>query len=105
MPVNDFGSLVVLSSGDEEMIIATEPQSDATWLLLPNPKIEAVNPRMAGPADELKLALNSGVPVLHDPKRQGFYDVELQTGWAYIHVREDSNTVHLIAYSPSGRIV
>ena len=75
-----------------------ESESDARWLVAADYRIEALNPRLAGAAVELRFALDSGVDAIRDPNRKGFYNVELPTGWAYIHVREHSKTVHLIAF-------
>jgi hypothetical protein len=47
---------------------------------------------------ELKQALRAGLPAFADLNRRNFYDVELPGGWAYIHVRDDRQTIYLIAY-------
>jgi hypothetical protein len=39
------------------------------------------------------------VPAYPDTSRRNFYDVELPSGWAYIHIRDDKQTVYLVAYS------
>jgi hypothetical protein len=61
--------------------------------------VAALNAKVADRAPELKRALESGVPAYPDGNRENFYDVELPTGWAYIHVRDDRQIVYLIAYS------
>jgi hypothetical protein len=81
------------------MASAIESQSQATWLLLPDYRVEVLHPRLVERAAVLKKALISGVAGYHDAGRKDFYDVELPTGWAYIHVHDHNKTVHLIAYS------
>ena len=74
-------------------------QSDTTLLRIPGYQTAALNERLSGRLSELKHALQSGVYAYPDNNRQNFYDVELPSGWAYIHVRNDKQTVYLIAYS------
>jgi hypothetical protein len=81
------------------MTPATALQSDTLWLRIPDYEIAALNPRLAGRILELKNALKSGLAAYPDMNREDFYDVELPTGWAYIHVRDDKQVVYLIAYS------
>jgi len=81
------------------MTMATAIQSDTTWLRIQDYSIAALNTRLAGRVSELKHALQSGLSAYPDMSRENFYDVELPTGWAYIHVRDDKETVYLIAYS------
>ena len=78
---------------------ATAIQMDTTWLKLRNYEVAALNARLSGRVPELKRALESGLAAYADTNRAHFYDVELPTGWAYVHVREDKQTVYLIAYS------
>lgn len=78
---------------------ATAIQMDTTWLQLRNYEVAALNGRLSGRVPELKRALESGLAAYADTNRPHFYDVELPTGWAYVHVREDKQTVYLIAYS------
>lgn len=78
---------------------ATAIQMDTTWLRLRNYEVSALNGRLTGRVPELKRALESGLAAYADANRPSFYDVELPTGWAYVHVREDKQTVYLIAYS------
>jgi hypothetical protein len=80
-------------------MMAAATQSDTTWLRLPNYEIAALNTRLAGRVPELRNALESGLSAYPDLSRHSFYDVELPTGWAYIHVRDDKHTVYLVAYS------
>jgi hypothetical protein len=81
------------------MTPATALQSDTIWLRIPDYEIAALNARLAARVPELKSALRSGLAAYSDMNRENFYDVELPTGWAYIHVRDDKQVVYLIAYS------
>ena len=81
------------------MTPATALQTDTTWLRISDYAIAALNARLAGRLPELKHALKSGLAAFPDVARENFYDVELPTGWAYIHVRDDKKMVYLIAYS------
>jgi hypothetical protein len=78
---------------------ATAVQSDAIWLRANGYNVAALNSKLAGRVAELKSALKVGVPACPDMNRKGFYDVELPSGWAYIHVRDDAATVYLVAFS------
>jgi len=81
------------------MTTATAMDPNTTWLRTPDYQIAALNASLAGRVPELKRALQSGLSACPDGSRDNFYDVELSTGWAYIHVRDDKQTVYLIAYS------
>jgi hypothetical protein len=79
--------------------MAAAIQFDTTWLRLPDYEVSALNAKLAGRVPELRYALQTGSAVYPDASRQNFYDVELPTGLAYIHVRDDKRMVYLIAYS------
>ena len=81
------------------MTTATAIQSDTTWLRIPDYEIAPLNARLAGRVPELARALQSGLSAYPDATRENFYDVELLSGWAYIHVRDDKQVVYLVAYS------
>jgi hypothetical protein len=81
------------------MSTATAIQSDTTWLAIGDYGIAALNERLSGRLPELKQALYAGLAAYQDPGREDFYDVELPSGWAYIHVHDDKQMVYLIAYS------
>jgi hypothetical protein len=78
---------------------ASAIQSDTTFLRIPNYEMAALNLRLSGRLPELGHALAAGLYANPDMNRVNFYDVELPSGWAYIHVRDDKQTVYLIAYS------
>jgi hypothetical protein len=78
---------------------ATALQSDTTWLRIPDYEIAALNTKLDSRVPELRHALKSGLAAFPDSNRESFFDVELPTGWAYIHVRDDRQVVYLIAYS------
>jgi hypothetical protein len=82
------------------MTPATAIQSDTMWLRIPDYEIAALNARLDCRVPELKSALRSGLAAYPDMNRENFYDVELPTGWAYIHVRDDKQMVYIVAYSP-----
>ena len=73
-------------------------QSDATWLRTTDYNVAALNSKLMNRVAELKLALRAGLPAFADLNRRNFYDVELPGGWAYIHVRDDKQTVYLVAF-------
>ena len=75
-------------------------QCEAIWLQLQNYRVSPLNPQLNGYAD-LERAINQGIPVCPDLHRADFYDVELDHGWAYIHVRDVLRTVYVVAYSGS----
>jgi len=78
---------------------AAAVQSDALWLHAPNYDVAALNAKLSSRLPELERAIKTGVLVSPDPTHSNFYDVELAEGWAYIHVRDDKQTVYLVAYS------
>ena len=78
---------------------ASTVQSDAIWLNASNYNVAPLNVRLADRVPELQHALQAGVAAFPDMSRNGFYDVELAHGWAYIHVHDDRRTVYLVAYS------
>jgi len=81
-------------------MMATAVQTDSIWLRATKYKVAALNSKLASRVSELKFALDAGLPAYPDTNRGDFYDVELPNGWAYIHVRENTQTVYLVAYSP-----
>ena len=84
--------------GKVKAMTATALQSDATWLQTANYQVAALNSKLTDRLAELKRALRAGLPAFADVNRRDFYDVELAGGWAYIHVRDDKQTVYLVAY-------
>jgi hypothetical protein len=80
-------------------MIAAAIQSDTNWLRKPDYHVAALNPKLSGRLPELKHGLEYGVAAYPDENRENFFDVELPSGWAYIHVRDEKQAVYLIAYS------
>ena len=78
---------------------ATASQCDTIWLRAADYQVAPLNSRLANRVSELKRALQSGLAAYPDVRRRHFYDVELPNGWAYIHVRNDKQTVYLVAFS------
>ena len=70
---------------------------EAIWLQLQNYHVLPLSPHLDGYVD-LERAIERGIPACPDLRRADFYDVELDEGWAYIHVRDDLKTVYLVAY-------
>jgi hypothetical protein len=81
------------------MSAAAALQNDTTWLEPRNYDVVALNPKLSSHVSELKNALRNGVPACPDTNREGFYDVELSSGWSYIHVHDGAQTVYLVAFS------
>lgn len=81
------------------MNTATAVQTDAIWLQSRSYNVAALNTKLSDRVPELAHALRVGLAASPDMNRDGFYDVELPSGWAYIHIRDDKHTVYLIAYS------
>jgi hypothetical protein len=71
----------------------------AIWLFLENYHVMPLNPRLAGHSSEIERAI-PGIPAQPDWRRHNFYEVELESGWAYIHVRDQAKTVYLVAHFP-----
>ena len=80
---------------------APTAQFDGIWLQSRNYAVVPLNSQLAGRISEIERAIQRGVPASPDSHRHDFYDVELENGWAYIHVRDDAQTVYLVAYSCS----
>ena len=85
--------------GRNKTMAATALQSDTTWLRIPNYEIVPLNTRLIGRVPEVARALQAGLSAYPDSTRENFFDVELPSGWAYIHVRDDKQVVYLVAYS------
>ncbi|HYR90480.1 MAG TPA: hypothetical protein VE422_40805 [Terriglobia bacterium] len=79
-------------------MLATALETDTIWLRQ-DYQVAPVNPRLAARLPELRQALKAGVIAYPDASRSSFYDIELPNGWAYIHVRDEKQTVYLVAYS------
>jgi hypothetical protein len=84
------------------METAIDPQCDTIWLQLQNYHVVPLNLRIDG-RDEVERAIHRGVPAKPDLHRPDFYDVELDYGWAYVHVRHQLRTVYLVAYFGFGK--
>ena len=74
---------------------------EAIWLKLPKYRVLPLRPQLDRCGD-LEEVINRGVPACPDLHRADFYDVELDDGWAYIHVRDDLRVVYLVAYLGRG---
>ena len=77
-----------------------EPNAaDAIWLRRKTYRVMPLNPRLVGHVLEVESAIDRGISALRDVRRSDFYVIELQTGLAYIHIRENAKTVYVVAYS------
>jgi hypothetical protein len=76
---------------------------DTICLRIQNYQVVPLKPRLAGRASELEQAMRRGIQAYPDLRRNDFYDLELDNGWVYIHVRHDAQTVYLVAdFSSTG---
>jgi hypothetical protein len=80
------------------MTAAVATQNDTVWIRA-NYHVAPLNARLSGWVNELQHALKSGLAAYPDTSRRNFYDVELPSGWAYIHILDNKETVYLVAYS------
>lgn len=81
------------------MTCCTALETDTMWLRQQNYHIVALSPRLSPRVPEVAEALKQGLRAYPDANRENFFDVELESGWAYIHVRDEARTVYLVAYS------
>lgn len=77
--------------------------TDAIWLRRQNYHVMPLNPRLGGHVLEVECAIELGIPAHPDLRRHDFYLLELNSGWVYIHVRENARTVYVVAHSPHSR--
>jgi len=73
-------------------------EAEGTWLNAADYSVLALNDKLTQHLPEITEALSNGAPTNPDPAREGFYDVELSGGWAYINVRDESRTVYVVAF-------
>ena len=76
-------------------------QMDTIWLETRNYSVVALNSHLSIHIPELAKALAKGVPAFADHAREGFYEVELASGWSYLNVHHGTRTVYLVAHSRS----
>jgi hypothetical protein len=86
------------SKGERFMAMAAALQNEI-WLQATNYSVVSLNSKLSPYIPELTMALRNGVPAYPDSGRDGFYDVELNHGWGYIHVHDDARTVYMVAFS------
>ncbi len=76
------------------------------WLKTDDPVVpvdsatSAISKGTGGGLFRLQAALREGVCATPDLKRSGFYDVELDNGWYYIHIPAHMLKVYVVAYRP-----
>ena len=81
-------------TNDRNQIKAT----DAIWLRCRNYQVVPLNAGLRRQIPELEDAIRRGISGRPDWHRRNFYTLALKSGWAYIHVREETKTVYLVAY-------
>jgi hypothetical protein len=81
------------------MVKSEKKPMEPVWLKLPGYRVAALKPEFGEHAIELERAIHEGMAAYSDPVRADFYDVELEAGWAYIHVRRDGQVVYLVVGS------
>ena len=81
------------------MTTAAALQNGTIWLESANYHVVPLNDKLSSHVTELKRELRAGIPAYPDNSRTGFYDVELNNGWAYVHVHDVARTVYLVAFS------
>ena len=81
------------------MTCAAPVHNETIWLKTRNYNVVALNSRLASHVPELRNALHEGVTACADETRPNFYDVELASGWSYVHVHDGARTVYLVAFS------
>lgn len=81
------------------MTCAAAIQNDAIWLESRDFAVVPLNAKLMPRIQELREALLQGTAAYPDHSRENFYDVELKSGWAFVHVRNDARTVYLVAFS------
>ena len=74
------------------------PQVEAVWFQGNNYRIVPLNPSLNQASRMLDAAIQQGVWMNPDPNRPEFYDVQLTTGCAYIHVRHRTRNVYVVGY-------
>src|SRR3989442_304287 len=85
------------------MVKSEKKTRDLVWLRLRGYRVAALKPEFGEHAIELERAIHDGIPAYPDSTRADFYDVELEGGWAYIHVYRDGSAVYLVAHSSRDR--
>ncbi len=79
------------------MVKSEKKTRNPVWLKLPSYRVVASKPEFDEHAVELQRAVQRGIAAYPDWARGDFYDVELEKGWAYIHVYRNGCAIYLIA--------
>jgi hypothetical protein len=96
---NVVHSLGVAGQESTAMMKSESNVMDAIWLHRGDYRVVPLNRRLSEHTPELERALRLGVPATPDTRRPGFYVIELESGWMYVHIRENAQTVYLVARS------
>ena len=81
------------------MLKSQEKATDAICLRLSGYRVAALKPEFREQAMELERAIRKGVAAYPDMTRPDFYDVELECGWAYIHVYPHMQAIYLVNHT------
>jgi len=76
-------------------------QNDTIHLRLNDYDVVPLNSRLGTRVERIATALRRGVAAHRDLQRDGFYNIEVPDGLAYIHVFDAARTVYVIAHSRS----
>ena len=71
-----------------------------TWLKTDDPVIpinSSTSPSIWQHQREVETALRLGVTAIADDKRPGFYEIEVNSNWYYIHIPSRISGVYLVA--------
>jgi hypothetical protein len=74
-------------------------QLDPIWLRRRDCRIVPLNSSLSNAVAAVGLPIRCGVRAYPDLRRPDFYDIELDDGWAYVHVLDGARVVYLVAYS------
>jgi hypothetical protein len=74
---------------------------NTAWLELPAYHVVPLKPQLAEHVIGLERGIRQGIPAYPDVNRKDFFDLQLESGWVYIHVHADSCAVYLVAHSVS----
>ena len=67
-----------------------------SWLRTDNPVVP-INPSTWQHLGKVETALHLGVTATADAKRPGFYEIEVDDNWYYIHIPNRITGVYLVA--------
>lgn len=75
---------------------ATYQKARTLWLQTTDPVV-ALNTRVRNALSAVQAALSKGVNAIPDTKRSGFYEIEIDNRWYYIHIPNRKACVYVVA--------